>query len=409
MCGPFLTRSRNVDMGWRSIINKILENGKTVYTERKRQRTLECVCGIAHITDWRTGSVIPQNYIGLSPQVIEEQYWPQYASSEKGEHTYTYGWCMQKRFGFNQIQYIVETLKKGEHTAFAQFWNPVVDSISPDPPCINIVMFQRVKNKINLIEYIRSTDIARAWSEDVSGSYAVFMTEVAAHFGGASARGDILTISGSAHVYETALDEIKERFQSSYSASNSRPVENTSTLFGPVLRAVKDGEKCSNVVRGVIEEYSYRIDDHSVPLSVCLKVYPTKEQQTGDSSSHLNAPENMGRLGRALRHFEGRNDQGFLETIDQITWAKAKAESTPESRRIVVTPNNPWKRDYFLDPIIIQFLVREETIHTIAVYRDVNVGRVDEDLQQLSAVTNAVKGRNHKLGPLILLLIQVRQ
>nr|MDO8135879.1 thymidylate synthase [Candidatus Njordarchaeum guaymaensis] len=407
MYGPFLTRSRNVDMGFRSIVNKIVENGKTVYTERKRQRTLECICGIAHITDWRTGSVIPQNYIGLSPQIIEHQYWPQYASSEKGEHTYTYGWCMRKRFGFNQIQYIVDALKKGEHTTFAQFWNPVVDSKSPDPPCINIVMFQRVKDKINLIEYIRSNDIARAWSEDVSGSYAVFLTEIAAHFGGASVRGDILTVSGSAHVYETALDEIKERFQSSYSASNPKPVENTSTLIGPVLRAVKNGEKCSNVVEGTIEEYSHRIDNHSMPLSVCLKVYPTKEQETGDSSSHLNALEN--RPSKALRHFEGRNDQGSLETIDQITWAKARAESTPESRRIVLTPNNPWKRDYSLNPIIIQFLVREETIYTIAMYRDVNVGRVDEDLQQLLAVANSVKGRNHKLGPLIMLLVQVRQ
>jgi thymidylate synthase len=409
MYGPFLTRSRNIDMGWRSIVNKIVENGKTVYTERKGQRTLECLCGIAHITDWRTGSIVPQNYIGLSPQVIEQQYWSQYASSEKGEHTYTYGWCMRKRFGFNQLQFIIDALVKGERTAFAQFWNPVVDSKSLDPPCINIVMFQRVKDKINLIEYIRSNDIARAWSEDVSGSYAVFLTEVAAHFGGAPVRGDVLTVSGSAHVYETALDEIRERFQSSYSASNPKPVENTSTLFGPVLRVVKNGEECSNAVEETIEEYSHRTDNNSMPLSVCLNVYPTKEQETGGGSSHFNPPENMSRSIRALRHFEGRNDQDSLETIDQITWAKAKVESTPESRRIILTPNNPWKRDYSLNPIVIQFLVREETIYTIAMYRDANVGRLDDDLEQLLAVTNSVKGRNHKLGPLIMLLVQIRQ
>jgi thymidylate synthase len=391
------------------MVNKIIENGTTVYTERKKQRTLECLCGIAHLTDWRTGSITPQNYVGLSPPIIEQQYWPQYSSSEKGEHTYTYGWCMRKRFGFNQIQHVVDTLKKGEHTAFAQFWNPVADSESPDPPCIDIVMFQRVEERVNLIEYIRSNDIARAWSEDVSGSYAVFLTEVAAHFGGASARGDMLTVSGSAHVYETALDEIKERFLPSYSASNPKPAENMSALFGPVVRTVKNGEKCSSVVRRIIEEYPHAIDERRVPLYICLKVFPTKEQETGGSSSRSDTIEDMGKLGKALRHFEARNDQGSSGTIDQVAWARGKAEMAPESRRIVVTPNNPWKRDYSLNPIIVQFLVREEAMHTIALYRNADIGKVDDDLQQLLTISNAVKGKIRKLGPVVMLLIPVMQ
>lgn len=134
MYGPFLTRNRNVDTAWRSIVNTVVEKGTIAYTERKGQRTLECLCGIAHLTDWRTGSITPQDYIGLSPQVIEQQYWPQYSTAERGEHTYTYGWCMRKRFGFNQIQQISDALKNTASSAFAQFWNPVEDIKSPDRP-----------------------------------------------------------------------------------------------------------------------------------------------------------------------------------------------------------------------------------------------------------------------------------
>jgi hypothetical protein len=82
---------------------------------------------------------------------------------------------------------------------------------------------------------------------------------------------------------------------------------------------------------------------------------------------------------------------------------------TPESRRIVVTPNNPWKRDYSLNPIIVQFLVREETMHTIALYRNADIGKVDDDLQQLLTISNAVKGKIRKLGQVVMLLIPVMQ
>jgi thymidylate synthase len=402
MFGPFLVRSRNIDMAWRSIVNTIIDKGATVYTERKKQKTLECLCGIAHLTDWRTGSITPQNYVGLSPQVIEQQYWPQYSTFERGEHTYTYGWCMRKRFGFNQIQKVVEVLKGGSDFAFAQLWNPANDTASPDPPCIDIVAFQKTQERISLIEYIRSNDIARAWTEDVSGSYAVFLTEVAAHFGGSTARGDIITASGSAHVYDTALEEIMERFQSSYSASNSKPVENTSSVFGPVLRVMQETGKYSDAVQNAVEEYSHLLG--GAPLHFCLTVKPGKEQTLTGSMSTLAI--DSGKLGGALKQFEGKRDDGQEETVDQLAWARSRVATVPESRRIVMTPNNPWKREYSINPIIIQFLVREGIIHTIALYHDVAVDSIDEHYHLLKAISDEVRGetRNVKPGPIIMIL-----
>ncbi|WXG42698.1 MAG: thymidylate synthase [Promethearchaeati archaeon SRVP18_Atabeyarchaeia-1] len=406
MYGPFMTRSRNIDSAWRSMVGTISEKGSMVYTEGKRQKTLECICGIAHLTDWRTGAITPRNYIGLSPDVIEHQYWPQYSSSEKGEHTYTYGWCMKKRFGFNQIQHVVDSLKRSGNVAFAQLWNPIEDSRSPNPPCIDIVAFQKVNEKINIIDYIRSNDIARAWSEDVSGSYAVFLTEVAAHYGGSSARGDVLTVSGSAHLYHTSLDEIKERFKSSYSSSNQKPAENASTIFGPVLRGITDKERCSVAVQRVVEDYSRSLD--KVALHVCLKSQPTKAQRA--TGLRTRVALDHGRLGGALMQFEGKNDEGELETMNQIAWAASKLRATPESRRIVMTPNNPSQNEYSINPIVIQFLAREGILHTIALYHDVAVDSVDEHYQLLKTISEEVReeSRNLKQGPLIMLLSPVR-
>jgi thymidylate synthase len=407
MYGPFLTRSRNVDTAWRSIINTVLNKGTVVYTEKKKQKTLECLSAIVHLTDWRTGGITPQNYIGLSPQVIEQQYWPQYSSPERGDHTYTYGWCMKRRFGFNQIQHVVDALKSGERTAFAQFWNPVTDSTSPDPPCIDIVAFQRSSGKINMVEYIRSNDIARAWPEDVSGSYAVFMTEVAANFGGASARGDVITVMGSAHVYDTVTQEIRERFQSSYSSSNPKPVENTSRLFGPIIREVKAGEKCSTTIRAAFERYSNVLDKDNESMFICLDISNAKLREMGAASPGIRGDTE--KLSEALEHYEGKNDKGEPQTLNQIEWARLKAQSTPESRRIVLTPNDPSKREYSINPIIIQCLIREKCVHVVALYRDIKLDRVDEDLEELLSITRKVMGRksNIKLGKVIMTLAPV--
>jgi thymidylate synthase len=407
MYGPFLTRSRNVDTAWRTIVSTVLEKGAEVYTERKKQKTLECLSTIVHLTDWRTGSITPQNYIGLSPEVIEQQYWPQYSTLERGEHTYTYGWCMKKRFGFNQIQHVVDTLKRGEKTAFAQFWNPIVDSKSPDPPCIDIVAFQRSNGKINLVEYIRSNDIARAWPEDVSGSYAVFLTEVAANFGGASARGDILTMMGSAHVYDTAIQEIQERFQSSYTLSNPKPMENTSTLLGPIIKTVRAGEKCSTVTKAIAERYSRVLDEDSSSLYVCLDVHNKKLKEKSAASSET--AETTGKLAEALEHYISEDDNGEQQAINQVEWAAVKVESTPESRRIVLTPNNPFKSEYSINPVIIQFLIREKKLHTVALYTDARVDRVDRDFEDLLKISRKVVGRKGdiKLGQVIMMLAPI--
>jgi thymidylate synthase len=183
-----------------------------------------------------------------------------------------------------------------------------------------------------------------------------------------------------------------------------KPVENTSTLFGPVVRAVRNGEKCSNTIKSVVERYSRILQEDGTPLYMCLNVHPPKQGEANAKSS--GELEDFGKLGRALEYYEGKNDKGEPETINQITWASSKAESTPESRRIILTPNDPSRREYSINPIIIQFLIREETVSTVALYKDVKVEGVDRNFEELLAITREVIGRKKKLrvGPVVIIL-----
>lgn len=158
----------------------------------------------------------------------------------------------------------------------------------------------------------------------------------------------------------------------------------------------------------MLKRYSRILEEDGAPLYVCLNVHLTKQEEANAAKSSETL-QSIGELGRVLEYYEGKNDKGEPETVNQVAWASSKAETTPESRRIVLTPNDPSKREYSINPMIIQFLVRDKTIHTIALYKDVNVEGVDRNLEELLAVTREV-GRNKrslKLGPIVMVLAPV--
>ncbi|MGQ9720245.1 MAG: thymidylate synthase [Candidatus Jordarchaeum sp.] len=368
--GPYLIRTRNIDVAWRSCINTIIEKGVKQTTEDKKQKTRETFCATIHLSDWQSGNIIPRDYIGLSEDMILENYIPQYLSSEKGEHAYTYGWCMRDRFKFNQLEYIKDQLSRGRSVSFAQLWNPATDMMSTNPPCINVVLFHKLNSKIHSTVYIRSNDMARAHPDDVTGVFTVFLTEVSSKFGGRRAMGTITTISGSAHIYETSINEIKRSSFGSISASNPNPKINEETLAGPILLK-------SNKLSGVLSELKKKFPKYSKPqgkddlyLYIIFKLeeIDLKSKELIDEAERIVNGE--GELGKRLRHYRAKTDEGKSVTIDQIKLAKRKLEKSTQSRRIIITPNNPWEKMYDLNPLIIQFLLRQNRLYTSALFAD---------------------------------------
>lgn len=391
--GPYLIRTRNIDVAWRSCINTIIEKGVKQITEDKRQETRETFCATIHLSDWQSGNLVPRDYIGLSENILLENYIPQYLSSERGEHIYTYGWCLRKRFMFNQLDLIKDQLSNGKNVAFAQFWNPATDIMSANPPCINIVLFHKINSKIHSTVYIRSNDMARAYPDDVAGVYTVFLTEVSSRFGGRKAIGTLTTISGSAHVYETSINEIKQSYFGSLSASTPNPRINKENLAGPILLK-------SHKLMEALFELEKKFPKYSIPQgkdNFYLHFGFKLEEVDIELEELVNQAERIvggeGDLGKALRGYKAKTDEGESVTIDQIELAKRKLEESTQSRRIIITPNNPWEKRYDLNPLVIQFLLRQDSLYTSALFADYSIKHIPIGIYLIRAIQNEILNR----------------
>jgi len=63
--GPYIIRGRSIDLVWRTYLSKIIEQGLSVITEDKQQKTRETLCCISHLTDWKSGRIVPEKAIWI--------------------------------------------------------------------------------------------------------------------------------------------------------------------------------------------------------------------------------------------------------------------------------------------------------------------------------------------------------
>ena len=73
--------------------------------------------------------------------------------------------------GINQIQFIIEKLKKSPYTRRAQgiTWRPLSDNIRFDPPCLQRIWFRVYEGKLRMNTHWRSRDLFGAWEANVNG------------------------------------------------------------------------------------------------------------------------------------------------------------------------------------------------------------------------------------------------
>ncbi len=408
--GPYIIRGRSIDLVWKTYVSKIIEQGFPVITEDKQQKTRETLCCISHLTDWRSGRIVPRNYVGLSPEVIRTQYLPQYLSGEKGEHTYTYGWCVRKRFGFDQTKLAVEQLKTSR-TAFAQLWNPIEDLKSANPPCVDIALYYNdfSTKMLHMIAYIRSNDMGRAHSDDVAGLYETFLRYDGAFnlYGAQKAAGTLTTISGSAHIYNTSIPELQESLVGSATLANENQPLNTKTLPGPILFQSRTYQSFLSELEVKFKKYC-RENNGSFDLFFTVRF---DDLDTADFDSHqtlekLNAQIKDSSLESAIRKYQGVTDTGMASSIDQIEFVAKKLRNAPRSRRMVIAPNSPSQKVYSLNPIIVQFLYRLEKLYTIALFSNYSLTDISKAVIMVRNLQNEVlKGTDIAAGPVVFLFM----
>ena len=109
----------------------------------------------------------------------------------------------------NQIEYIIEKLKKSPYSRRAQAitWRPLVDPYSDDPPCLQRI-FMRIKDKQLLMQTTwRSRDLFRAWEANVNGMIRI-QKYVADELG--VEVGHYLDFSNSLHIYGSNFPEVMD-------------------------------------------------------------------------------------------------------------------------------------------------------------------------------------------------------
>ncbi|MBY9006562.1 MAG: hypothetical protein KGD63_07365 [Candidatus Lokiarchaeota archaeon] len=109
----------------------------------------------------------------------------------------------------NQIDYIIEKLKKSPHSRRAQAitWKPMIDPFHNDPPCLQRI-WMRIKNKKLVMQTTwRSRDLFRAWEANVNGMVRI-QKMVAEQLN--VKIGSYIDFSNSLHIYGNTILEIKD-------------------------------------------------------------------------------------------------------------------------------------------------------------------------------------------------------
>lgn len=114
---------------------------------------------------------------------------------------YTYGSRLRNHNGINQIQSMIEQIKKEDYTrrAVAVTWSVSTDDNNPKSPCLVIIQGLVSEGKFFLTCYIRSNDMYGAWPQNALALRSI-QQEIACATG--KEMGKLTIISGSAHIYE---------------------------------------------------------------------------------------------------------------------------------------------------------------------------------------------------------------
>jgi len=142
----------------------------------------------------------------------------------------------------DQVEYIIETLSKVNHTRRAQAvtWMPTADPGTDDPPCLQRIWCRLVPNgagqlSLNMNAHWRSRDLYKAWFMNV---YAITCLQriITERISGKLNRpvmvGRYVDISDSLHIYGSYFTEVaKEAEKMRKSSFTERAWESTHPAF----------------------------------------------------------------------------------------------------------------------------------------------------------------------------------
>lgn len=203
----FIVRGRTVGDVWLEIIDTIRKFGyikKSQYSDDQQ----EIVNLTSIITDEDPYNIDWKPWFQFTKEHFEE-YLPQLMTSNLiGDVDYTYGSRLRNFKGINQIEEIINDLKKTNYSrrAVGVTWDVEKDYNNPHCPCLDLIQVL-IQDKLHMTAYIRSNDMFKAYPENALALRTI-QAEIAERVG--VKMGDLIIISNSAHIYSPDWQKTKE-------------------------------------------------------------------------------------------------------------------------------------------------------------------------------------------------------
>ncbi len=126
---------------------------------------------------------------------------------------YTYHQRLTSYEGVDQLDYIINDLKRSSYSRRAQaiLWDPDRDPGAKHPPCLQRMWFRVVRNRLNMNIHMRSNDLYKATFSNMIAFYEV-QKLVASKLD--LAVGKYCHIADSLHIYGSYFEEVKAFFES---------------------------------------------------------------------------------------------------------------------------------------------------------------------------------------------------
>ena len=205
--------------GWETLVKKIMIEGKDINDERGSltKEILNVMVSIKNPLGKKSNDFfniqkssildirVPEGYFWSGDKL--KSYSEQFISDDKQGFVYTYGNRLRKHFGdVDQINEAIKRLKDCNESrrAISITWDPQIDSMNDEVPCMILIDFKIRDNKLNTTALWRSHDIYGAWFPNAVG--LTYLSQyVSDHVG--MPVGSVTIHSISAHVYEVNFDE----------------------------------------------------------------------------------------------------------------------------------------------------------------------------------------------------------
>ena len=185
---------------WYKGINLLVKEG-TPYIDERRTIVFEILNLITYIRN--THRDYPEE---MNKRILRE-YENSLLTGENKGFVYTYGERLHNYEGCNQIEDIIERIKKSRNTrrAIATTWHPRNDGRNSEVPCMISIDFKLRIGKLYLTAYFRSNDFYGAFPYNIAAlsklqDYVADELEVDT--------AGITLISSSSHIYNYDKDSV---------------------------------------------------------------------------------------------------------------------------------------------------------------------------------------------------------